>query len=76
MSKKRYVQAEVDNEIHARLLEIARSRGTSLKQQAKLALLEYTKQYEGEANKDPFLSLIGSLDTMEGDWSTRKDWRP
>ncbi len=72
----RYVQTEVDSEIYARLLGIAMSRGTSLKQQVKQALEEFTKRYEGEAKKDSILSLIGSFETKEGDWSKRKEWRP
>lgn len=74
--KMRYVQAEVDSEIYARLVGIAMSRGTSLKQQVRQALEEFTKRYEGEARRDSILSLVGSFETKEGNWSTRKDWRP
>ncbi len=74
--KMRYVQTEVSTDIYSRLVGIARSRGTSLKEQMRRALEEFIVRYEGEPEKDPIFSLIGSYESREGNWSTRKDWRP
>ncbi len=73
--RMRYVQVELDNETYARLVGIAGSRGASLRHLVNQALAECISKYEGETEKDSILSLIGSVETKERDWSTRKDWR-
>ncbi len=72
----RYVQTEVPPDLYARLLGIARSRGTSLKEQVSTALEEFVKRHHGEIEEDAILALVGSIETDEGNWSQRKDWRP
>jgi hypothetical protein len=76
VEKMRYVQTDVSSDTYSRLVGIARSRGTSLKEQMRRALEEFIVRYEGEPEKDSIFSLIGSHKSPEGDWSTRKDWRP
>ncbi len=75
MSTTKYVQTDVDYELHAKLVTISKLKGMNLKDIVREAIKEYVKKFEEEVEKDSFFEIIGSFETKEGDWSERKDWR-
>ena len=75
MSITKYVQTDVDLELHAKLVSISKQKNMKLKDVIREAIKEYVKKFEEEIEKDPLFEIIGSFETEEGNWSERDDWR-
>jgi metal-responsive CopG/Arc/MetJ family transcriptional regulator len=74
MTKVKYIQTEIDENLHAVLRNMSKHEKKSIKNIVREAIEEYIKRYEEEIEKDTFFDIIGSFE-IEGDWSERDDWR-
>ena len=71
----KYIQTEIDENLHVVLKNISKYKGKSMKHVVREAIEEYVAKHEKEIEKDTFFEIIGSFETKEGNWRERKDWR-
>ncbi len=75
MSEIKNIQAKIDMALYARLRNMSRIEGKSIKEIMKNALSDYLSRHEGQIKDDPLFKVVGRFETKEGNWSERKDWR-
>ncbi len=77
MSEIKNIHAKIDEVTHAILKRISQRKNMPLEDLVKVAIKEYIRKYEKEAEKekDTIFEIIGSFETKEGDWSERDEWR-
>lgn len=74
-SESKIIRTEIDSELHQALKRISHKEKKSLRKILKEALEDYVRKYRKDIENDTFFKLIGSIETKEGNWSERDDWR-